>query len=164
MQNNKSALQRFIHFIHALEGGMLVIILLLMILLAVIQIIIRNGFDTGLVWSEAAVRIMVLWITFLGAMIAARKGQHISIDLVNHYLPEKVRSAINRIISLATALICFVTAYAGYRFVLMEYEEGIIAFANVPAWTCELIVPVGFAILTLRYFINIFEPGKEIQQ
>ncbi|MDX1810530.1 MAG: TRAP transporter small permease subunit [Gammaproteobacteria bacterium] len=150
------SVQLIIKRLHLLEGLLLVILLVTMILLAVIQVFIRNVFDTGMVWSEAAVRVMVLWITFLGAMVASCKGQHISIDLVSHYLPKTAQRRIQPLISVLTAVICFTASYIGLRYVLMEYDDGGVAFAGIPAWCCELIIPVGFLVLAMRYLFSIF--------
>ena len=165
MKNYKETIRKLIRGINLLESIFLVTILMSMILLAVVQIIIRNGFDTGLVWSDAAVRIMVLWVTFLGAMVASRKGQHISIDLINHYLSKKIQRFFHAVVNLVTAFISLLTAYIGYRFVAMEYQDGMIAFASIPAWSCELIIPIGFTVIALRYFIHIFVPADaEVKQ
>ena len=37
------------------------------------------------------------------------------------------------------------------RLVVTEYQGGAIAFADVPAWVCELILPLGFGVMGLRY-------------
>ena len=44
-----------------------------------------------------------------------------------------------------------------FRFVVMEKADGFTAFANVPAWICEAIIPMAFAVISIRYtlfFIN----------
>jgi TRAP-type C4-dicarboxylate transport system permease small subunit len=41
------------------------------------------------------------------------------------------------------------------RFVLFEREDQAIAFASVPAWMCELIIPVAFGIMALRFLTGV---------
>jgi TRAP-type C4-dicarboxylate transport system permease small subunit len=64
------------------EQALLVVLLSVLILIAFSQIILRNFFSTGIAWGDALVRSLVLWTGFIGATIAAREGQHISIDVV----------------------------------------------------------------------------------
>ena len=70
---------------HLFEDAMLVMVLLTMILLAVTQIFMRNVFDSSLLWADPVIRIAVLWIGLMGAMIGTRKGEHIAIDILDHY-------------------------------------------------------------------------------
>ncbi|MBK6758569.1 MAG: hypothetical protein IPG70_13625 [Moraxellaceae bacterium] len=66
----KLVIQRVLYVVHRLEDSILVALLLAMIVLAVTQIALRNGFDTGITWADALLRVMVLWIALLGAMVA----------------------------------------------------------------------------------------------
>jgi TRAP-type C4-dicarboxylate transport system permease small subunit len=133
--------------------------LLTAILLASSQIILRNFFDSGIFWADSALRILVLWIGMLGAMFASRNKKHIRIDVLSHYLPEKLQSNIWRITELITAMVCAIVAYYSIEFIQYEYEDGLIAFANVPVWLCETIIPIAFIIMSLRYICYSFMPG-----
>ena len=98
-------------------------------------------------------RTAVLWLGLLGAVSASWNDSHIRIDLVSRYLPERFKASAGGVMQLATALICGVAAWFGGRFVLMEFEYQSRAFAAVPAWVCALIIPIGFAVIALRYIM-----------
>jgi TRAP-type C4-dicarboxylate transport system permease small subunit len=51
---------------------LLVLLLLAMISLAFAQIVLRNGFDGGIIWADSLLRIMVLWIALIGAVVASQ--------------------------------------------------------------------------------------------
>jgi hypothetical protein len=38
----------------------------------------------------------------------------------------------------------------------MEHAYGDMAFAQVPVWLCESIIPCAFAVIALRYFLLSF--------
>ena len=42
-------------------------------------------------------------------------------------------------------------AWHSARFVSSEYEYETTAFAGVPAWTCEIVIPFAFGLIALRY-------------
>lgn len=149
------------NLIHLLEDGLLILTLAAMVLLALSQIILRNVFDTGIEWSEPLLRILVLWLGLLGAIAATKKNHHISIDVITRMLPQNGKLVTSIINNLFSAIICAVICYYSFRFVQMEYEDGIIAFANIPAWLCESIIPVGFGLMTLRFLVNIGSAVKE---
>ncbi len=149
-----------ITFIHKLyqgllkiEIGFIVALLLSLILIAMVQIILRNFFDSGLFWAESYIRISVLWMALLGAMVASRRQQHLAIDVFVHKLNAKKRAMIEKITHIFTGLLCFIMAYHSSLFIHSEYQEGSIAFAIIPTWICEIIIPITFLIIGVRYFI-----------
>mgnify|MGYP002725662662 CR=1 FL=1 len=154
MSNNKNFIQNFISVLQKIEDGILIGLLLLMIFLAVIQISLRNLFDSGILWGDPLIRLLVLWIGLMGAMIASRNDHHISIDVISRYLPEQLKKLTKLLTSIFTAFICSAMTYYSFVFVMMEKEDGLIAFGNIPAWICESIIPISFAVISIRYVLN----------
>lgn len=150
-KQNKSFLQRLLHYTNVVEDGLLVFLLAAMIIIATVQILLRNAWDTGFVWGEPLLRILVLWVGLLGAMVATRKDNHISIDILTRYLPTRGKHISSLLSNAFTLCVCAVLTYEGGRFVMQDQAAGIIAFSGLPAWWFELIIPVGFAVMSLRY-------------
>ena len=145
--------KKLLQFCLWLEDSLLVGLLLMMVGMAVAQILLRNLFDSGIVWGDILVRILVLWIGMVGAMVAARRGEHISIDVVTRSLPDRTKHVTKSVTEFATAVICSIVAYFSLQFVIYEYQDGASAFAGVPAWICEAIIPIAFAVIAFRYFL-----------
>jgi len=139
--------------LYRVEDSILVGLLMLMITLAVLQIFLRNLFETGIVWSDVLVRILVLWVGLAGAMVASRKGNHINIDIMERFLSERAKIVVNFVVELFTAFICAMVAYYSIQFVHMELVDGGMAFAKVPVWLCEAIIPFAFVVIAIRYVI-----------
>jgi len=133
------------------EAFVLVILFVAMVIISVVQIIMRNFLGSGLIWAEPLTRIIVLWITLIGAMVASRRNQHIAIDVVVKKLSDRFRMITMCINRVFTAAICFIVAWYSLQFVLEEYQYGGIAFANIPNWICEAVIPVAFFVIALRY-------------
>jgi len=144
-----------VKIIHHIEDALLAILLIAMLLLASSQIFLRNLLDIGLVWADPILRIMVLWLGLLGALAASRDNKHITIDVLTRLMPTKARSLTRVFTSLFTTIVSGLIAYHSARFVLMEHETGNIATAGVPAWLFEIIIPVAFALITVRYLIHL---------
>jgi TRAP-type C4-dicarboxylate transport system permease small subunit len=155
MRSNESGslFQRTRQMLLRIEDSILVALILVIIGMAASQIVLRNLFGTGIVWGDILVRILVLWIGMTGAMVASRRGDHINIDILTRYLPPQSKSIIRGIIAFLTTGISSVAAYYSFKFVAGEYSYGEQAFAGVPVWICEVIIPLGFSIIALRYFI-----------
>lgn len=151
---------RAIKILERAEDAVLVGLLLLMIGMAALQIVLRNVSDSGVFWGEALVRILVLWIGLVGAMVASRRGDHINIDVVTRYLPERAGRAVNFVVELFTAGICVAVAWYAFKFVQMELESVEKAFSKVPVWVCESIIPFAFAVMAARYLVLSFKSLK----
>jgi len=149
----KSFVERAQMILYRVEDSILVGLLLLMITMAVLQIFLRNLFDTGIVWSDVLVRILVLWVGLLGAMVASRQGNHINIDILDRFLPERAKVVVSFVVEVFTAFICAIVAYYSLQFVQMEFADGGMAFAKVPVWLCEAIIPFAFLVIAIRYVL-----------
>lgn len=157
-------LRRLYKSLCRLEDGILVALLLAMIGFAVLQIFLRNFFETGIVWTGPFLRMSVLWITLIGAMIASRRDQHIRIDLATRYLPEILKRYVSQVTLLFTAVVCAAVSIFSIQFVQWEYEDGTLAFGAVPTWLCASIIPFAFMIIALRYatlFLIQLKKGQE---
>ena len=152
-QPRKSIVERVQMILYRVEDSILVGLLLLMITMAVLQIFLRNLFHTGIVWSDILVRILVLWVGLAGAMVASRQGNHINIDIMDRFLPERAKVVVNFVVEVFTASICAIVAYYSLQFVQMEFADGGMAFAKVPAWLCEAIIPFAFLVIAIRYVL-----------
>ena len=146
-------MKKIIYFLHRLEDSILIGILSLMLFMAVFQIILRNFFSSGVLWGQAMIRILVLWVGLLGAMVATRDNNHINIDILSRYLPKNLRNISHLIIQLFAASACGVMSWLSFRFVRSEMEYETIAYANIPAWVCESIIPIAFFVICIRYLI-----------
>jgi TRAP-type C4-dicarboxylate transport system permease small subunit len=151
----KSVLERLGGILAAVEDGILVSLLTIMIGLAGTQILLRNLWDTSIGWGDPLLRVTVMWVGLLGAMAASRDDNHITIDLVSRFLEGRAEAATRIITGLVGAVVCTALAWHGMRFVLFEREDQAIAFASVPAWMCELIIPVAFGIMALRFLTGV---------
>ncbi len=142
--------------IHRLEDTALVAALISMLGLAVFQIILRNLFDSGFLWAESFLRILVLWVAMLGAMVATRENNHINIDALSRYLPRRLERGFRILTGIFSTAICGVVAWYSLQYVQLEFEDETIAFASVPVWICQSILPFGFAVIALRFAHRTF--------
>ena len=137
---------------------MLVILLAAMVAIAAAEIALRNIWGSGLAWSDPLLRVLVLWVGLMGAVAATRDRRHITIDVLSRYLPSPAKTIVRMASGLFTSCVCAVIAYHGARFVYLDMEAGTRAFAAVPAWVCEIIIPLGFGLMALRALVSIM-PG-----
>lgn len=144
---------RLLTWLHRIEEGMIALLLAAMILLAGAQILLRNLWDSGIGWGDPLLRILVLWVGLLGAMLATREDKHIRIDLLSRYLPSGWKRLTAPLTHLFSAVVCALLAWHSGRFVHYEMQDGSVLFNGLPAWVAELILPIAFAIISLRFVL-----------
>jgi len=125
--------------------------LLLLLLLALIQIIARNGFDTGIAQADSLTRHLVLYVTFFGAALAIDRERHIKIDIASTLLSEKTRALLYRPLQILAAVVCGFLADAAVRFWRDEWAY----VQDYERWQTlvGLILPTGFILLTLHFLL-----------
>ena len=138
------------------EDALLVFILVSMILLAGTQILLRNLFDTSLFWGDEMLRLMVLWLAVAGGIAASRLDKHISIAVIDRFLPATAKLVTRVVIDLFTAALCALFAWQSARFVYSSYEFGDTVMRDAPAWAAQVIMPIGFTLMSLRHLVLAF--------
>ena len=152
MINDK--LKKLLQKIHLIEDSILAILLIGMILLASSQIFLRNLFDSGIIWADPLLRVMVLWIGLLGALAATRENKHITIDLLARFLSDFMHEVVKALTNIFSCVIAGILAYHSVRYIVMEYEAQSMAFSGIPAWLLEVILPIAFSFIALRFFLH----------
>ena len=139
--------------LHQIEDAVLIFAMSVMVLLATLQIFLRNFFESGITWADPVLRSLVLWLGLLGALLAARSDKHISIDIFSRVLSQRAKDGLAVLTHLFVTFIASVISWNSARLVLGDYQAGTIAFSVVPSWIVQLIIPISFAIIALRYFL-----------
>ncbi|MBN8188549.1 MAG: TRAP transporter small permease [Salipiger thiooxidans] len=101
--HGQSALGRFVNEI---EETAIAVILGLMTLITFINVVLRYGFNTGLIWGLEAVTILFAWLVLFGISYAVKVTAHLGVDAVTTLVPPTVR----RVLALIAAVVCIVYA------------------------------------------------------
>jgi TRAP-type C4-dicarboxylate transport system permease small subunit len=142
-------------FIEKLEGIALIAILSTMLIVAFTQVVMRNLFGTALSWGDGLTRALVLWAGFVGASLAVKQGRYLNIDTVNRILGERAKRIVRIGVYIFSITVCFMLGTAGVTFVQMEKESGTIYSIGVASWIVELVIPITFFFLALRFSMKL---------
>lgn len=154
-------MRRWINRLHRVEDGLLALLLTTMIVLAGTQILLRNFFDSGIVWIDPLLRVLVLWLGLIGATVAARHNKHIRIDLLSRFFERNTHRLIQSLIGQISGWTCLVIAWHGLDWIRLDYSDAVTWFGDIPAWAVEIIVPLAFALIGLRYLLISINRGRQ---
>lgn len=144
-------------WIERTETFVLVLVLGIMVIFAFLQVVLRNIFNEGILWGDILLRHLVLWVGFLGASLATREQKHINIDIFSRFLSDKGKLIIRLFTNLFSVYICYLLADAGWTFVQDEQMMGTEIFTDIPAWYFQIIIPIGFILMSFRFLILALE-------
>ena len=136
--------------LHLIEDSLSVFALLAMATLPLLEIVLRKAFSIGIPGSAVWVQHLTLWIGFLGAAVAARRGELLSLTVGPSLLRGKAKKAAEILAAGVGVAVCSALAYGSLQLVIAEREGGSLLALGLPVWVAESIMPVGFSVIGLR--------------
>lgn len=138
------------------EDSLLVLLLTAMILIGGWQIFMRNVVGTSLSWADESQRLLLLWLTLLGAVAASRDRKQLRIDLASRYLRGLPRHALEAISDLLTCAVSGIIGWYSLTFVRESYAYGDVLIGTMPAWLIQSILPIAFFLIAWRHLLDGF--------
>lgn len=147
------------------EGYLTGLLLLGSTLLLFVNVFLRYVFHSSTTWAEEAIRYAIIWVTFIGSSICARRGSHVGIDIFAQLMPplgRKIVLAAGQFISAAFML--FSTFYGWQMFALVSNTGQRSPALLMPMAIVYFSMPLGFMLSALQFIASgvriLKEPGN----
>jgi len=112
----------------------------------------RSVLNVSFVGGPALGRLLVIWLTFLGAYLAVRSRSHITVDLVRRLLPEHIVDRLTIFVGLFSAATCAWITWLSASFTWTRFAAGQIdPMLEIPSGIFYLPVPIGTCLMTLAF-------------
>lgn len=121
--------------VNELEETAIAVILAAMTIITFVNVVLRYGFNTGLIWGLEAVTLLFAWLVLFGISYAVKTTAHLGVDAVINLLGPRGQ----RILALVAGVLCIL--YAGL--LLKGAWDYWANFANLPMTTGRWY-PTGF--------------------
>ncbi|MCB2134637.1 MAG: TRAP transporter small permease [Rhodobacteraceae bacterium] len=160
----------FGRFVHEFEETVIAVILGLMTLITFINVVLRYGFNSSLIWGLELTSALFAWLVLFGMSYAVKVTAHLGVDAIINILPHRGR----RILALIAAVCCL-----AYAFLLMKgawdywapfggfeqtggrwFPEGFIKTRDQAWYETEQIPMVDW----LRFIEPIFNQGEHYEK
>lgn len=156
------------NFLESIEKSLVILSFACMVIFSFLNVILRvlytkfniqwaNSALVSIDWSEPFSRLMLLWVTFLGASLLTRGNLHIRIDFIGSFLSPFFIAVRELVLSIASVAVCFFMVWASIGYIKMEINYGNGVIAGLPAWIWQVIIPFGFTTILFRFLLNIPE-------
>lgn len=133
---------------HSAENALL-LLGLTMTAVVILQVFCRYILNYSLFWSEELARLQLVWLTFLGATVAYRRGMHPSVDVLFRRISRLNRTRVQRVVHLVVLVFSLVIIWYGFSFAFFVRNQITPALA-LPKWLVFSIIPISGLIFFLH--------------
>ncbi len=99
-------------------------------------------------WSDELSRYLFVWLSFLGAAVALRRGMHVGVDVLAKRLPSPTQSWLRKVTTAMVLVFLLVVTVAGLQLALFASAQRSPAMRISMLWP-YLAVPVGAGLMAL---------------
>jgi TRAP-type C4-dicarboxylate transport system permease small subunit len=130
--------------------ALIVVMMMTMATLVFANVVSRYLFAHSLNWSEEIARYMMIWITYLGAGLAMRGGQHVAIEFGQSALPKPFHPWIRGLVAATILLFLGVLTVAGVQFTEFAWRQRS-PVMQWPMGAVYLAIPIGSLLFALHF-------------
>ena len=119
--------------------------------IAILAVVLRYVFGVFVFWSEEAIIYLIIYSTFLGAVITLRHNEHVNVDVLAVFLGGRGKRAV-AVIGGAMTVVYLVCIGAFAWLLLFEpfSTSTVTPSLKLPLWVVEAAVPIGFTLMFVR--------------
>ncbi|MEM8957832.1 MAG: TRAP transporter small permease [Pseudomonadota bacterium] len=132
-------------------------IIFLMVVLTVVVIVavmFRLG-GSSLSWYDEIAAIILAWITYYGAALAALKRRHIGFDTVLLSLPVRTRMIGVAFAEVVTIGFFVLLAWAGWKVLLVLQGMSLVSITWMPVQVTQSVIPIGAILFVICQLLSL---------
>ncbi|WCR12215.1 TRAP transporter small permease [Paracoccus stylophorae] len=139
-------------FLDQFEKIVCSLLLLAMTTLGFANVVVRYGTNRSLAATEELLTGGFVLLTVFGAAIAARRGQHLAVELITDMLPAVLRRAVIVTATLLSTILLAASVWFCWQLVANQMGTGMRSYGlGMPLWWYSAALPFGFALVLIRF-------------
>ncbi|MGD8702655.1 MAG: TRAP transporter small permease [Desulfosarcina sp.] len=143
--------------VNGFEVSILVFCVASLGILLIANVFARTFFQS-IYFAEEVSKFLVMLTTFTGVSYGVRKARHIRMGAFLDAMPPKMEKTFIIIISLISAVVMAIMAWASWEYLSNAMAKGHMTPAlRVPKWTFYVIIPIGFGLACIQYIRTIIK-------
>ena len=141
----------FIRLLNGLEETIIALLLASMTLLVFVEVVLRFGFGTGMMWAQELTLHLSAWMVLFGVSYGIKVGSHIGVDALIKIMPSQARRVISGIAVLACLFYCALFTKGAWVYLAKMYKIGIeLEDMPIPKWIAHSILLIGMILMGIR--------------
>lgn len=136
------------NFVKYLVGALLAA----MVAIVFWNVVSRYFLGASIAWSEEVSRFMLIWVVFLGALLAYIKDEHLGLDILIKVVPKKIAHIMQVIADIGVLYAIYIILMGGFNLTMKSWDW-LSPAAAIPYAYVYLIIPLaGAAMLIMTIF------------
>ncbi len=129
--------------------------------LTIVSVILRYVFSAGIFWAQEAVIYLVIFSTFIGAVVTLRHNEHVNVDILPTFLGERGKWLFALLGAGITLLYCAIFGFYSWLLITEPAARNTTTPAlDLPLWVVELALPIGFTLMFLRALEIVYRTAR----
>ena len=121
----------------------------------VVVAVVYRKMGASLTWYDEMASIMLAWITYYGAALAALHRQHLGFDSVLLAMPVQLRMAMVVVAEVLVIGFFLLLGYAGFRVLQVVGDESLISLPWIPVLVTQSVIPIGAALFIICELLSL---------
>lgn len=121
------------------------------VLLAVFS---RYVLNDSVPWADELPALALIWLTFLGAAVLARRNENLSFDGVSAALPESIQRILEIFNGILILIFLGILVYYGWLLTAQTWDRSAVTLPISMGWV-RLIVPISGVLMMLVYTVRV---------
>ena len=131
------------------------------------NVVCRYFLDFSLGWYEEISRFLLIWIVFLGAVIALIRGDHLAIDLLSFALPPRANRMLVVLVDVLVLVSLAIMFQGAWDMAIDSLRSGWVASSvPIPYGCVYMVAPVSAGLMFIQTLIKMtgdIRTLKEVQ-
>ena len=131
------------------------ITLMVLLTLVVVVAVIYRKMDASLSWYDEVASILLSWVTYYGAALAALKRKHIGFDSLLLAIPMPLRMWAAAISELLVIGFFVLLAWAGWEVLQVLEGDTLVSLTWMPVRFTQSVIPIGACLFVVCELLSL---------
>lgn len=134
--------------------------LICFILMAALAIVVVLGvtyryFGAALVWYDEIASVLLAWLTYYGAALAAFRGGHIAVSSLVDAMPRPLRVAVTLFAEACVIGFFVLLGWVGWSILDVLATDTLVSLPQIPVSYTQSVIPIGSALFVIAELLRL---------
>jgi TRAP-type transport system small permease protein len=128
---------------------------IVIVVLTVTQVFFRSVLDSPLIWSEEMVRLLLVWVVFIGGAVVCWDGRHLNVDVAFVRLSPSIKRVVRWINLFVAVGFLSIFGWTSWKIVMLARFSEIGSITLSMSWV-RAPATIGAALMVVLLLLRVF--------
>jgi TRAP-type C4-dicarboxylate transport system permease small subunit len=131
----------------------------LMAALAIIVVVgvVYRTIGEALVWYDEIAAVLLAWLTYYGAALAAYRGAHIAVNSIVELMPRALRIGVTIFAEACVIGFFLLLGWVGWAILEILATDHMVSLPDIPVSYAQSVIPIGSFLFVLAELLRLPE-------